>query len=127
VLFLVRREERKAMGRSAAVLVVDDDRDVRDIVATVLESEGYAVRCAENGAQALAIMHGPKPNAIVLDLMMPVMSGWELLEAVRMDGDLASIPIVVLSAVRAPSGVAHLTKPVSVDELVTTLDRVCRH
>jgi CheY-like chemotaxis protein len=115
------------MGRSAAVLVVDDDRDVRDIVATVLESEGYAVRCAENGAQALAIMHGPKPNAIVLDLMMPVMSGWELLEAVRSDGDLSSIPIVVLSAVRAPSGVAHLTKPVSLDELVTTLDRVCRH
>jgi CheY-like chemotaxis protein len=115
------------MDKNAAILVVDDDRDVRDIVAAVLEGEGYEVRCAENGAQALAIMHGPKPEAIVLDLMMPIMSGWELLDAVRSDGDLAGIPVVVLSAVRAPAGVAHLWKPVSLDELVTTLDRVCRH
>lgn len=115
------------MFKSAAVLVVDDDRDVRDIVTAVLESEGYSVRCAENGAQALAIMHGPKPGAIVLDLMMPVMSGWELLDAVQSDADLSRIPVLVLSAVRAPAGVAHLSKPVSLDELVTMLDRVCRH
>jgi CheY-like chemotaxis protein len=114
------------MDKCLQVLVVDDDRDVRDVVAAVLESEGYDVSCAENGAQALAIMHGPKPRAIVLDLMMPVMSGWEMLEVVRGDGELAAIPVVVLSAVRAPAGVAHLWKPVSLDELVTTLDRVCR-
>jgi CheY-like chemotaxis protein len=114
------------MASHSDILVVDDDRDVRETLAAVLEGEGYAVRCAENGAQALAMMHGPKPGAIVLDLMMPVMSGWELLEAVRMDGELAAIPIVVLSAVRAPTGVAHLAKPVSLDELVRTLDRVCR-
>jgi CheY-like chemotaxis protein len=114
------------MAPHTDILVVDDDRDVRETLAAVLEGEGYGVRCAENGAQALAMMHGPKPRAIVLDLMMPVMSGWELLEAVRMDGELAAIPIVVLSAVRAPSGIAHLAKPVSLDELVRTLDRVCR-
>ena len=115
------------MSKAASILVVDDDRDVRDIISAVLETEGYDVRCAENGAQALAIMHGPKPRAIVLDLMMPVMSGWELLEAVQMDEDLAPIPVLVVSAVRAPAGFAHLSKPVSLDELVTMLDRVCRH
>ena len=109
------------------ILVVDDDRDIRDAVSAVLEGEGYEVRCAENGAQALAMMHGPKPEAIVLDLMMPVMSGWELLQIVHDDRELAAIPIVVLSAVRAPAGVPHLAKPVSLDELLRTLDRLCRH
>jgi CheY-like chemotaxis protein len=114
------------MARHDPVLVVDDDRDMRDTIAAVLESEGYDVRCAENGAQALAAMHGPKPAAVVLDLSMPVMSGWELLEAVRAEDELSSIPVVVFSAMRAPEGVPHLNKPVSPDELVTTLDRVCR-
>jgi two-component system, OmpR family, response regulator CpxR len=107
------------------VLIVDDDRDMRDTVTAVLEAEGYDVRCAENGAQALALMHGPKPGVIVLDLLMPVMSGWELLDAVQGDRELARIPVVVLSAMRAPAGVPHLAKPVSSDDLVATVDRVC--
>src|SRR3974390_2698974 len=105
------------------VLVVDDDRDLRDTVAAVLENEGYEVRCAENGAQALALMHGGTPGAIVRDLSMPVMSGWELIEALQADGDLAGIPVVVLSATRAPAGVIHLAKPVSLGDLLTTLRR----
>ena len=113
------------MAQPAHVLVVEDDRDLRDTVAAVLESEGYDVRCAENGAQALALMHHGKPGAIVLDLTMPVMSGWELIDAVRADEALAHIPLVVLSATRAPAGVIHLSKPVSLDDLVTTLERVC--
>jgi CheY-like chemotaxis protein len=115
------------MALRSDILVVDDDRDVRDTLAAVLGDEGYHVRCAENGAQALAaILHGPKPAAIVLDLIMPVMSGWELLEAVRSDAELSRIPVVVLSAVRAPRELPHLAKPVSVDELVRTLDRMCQ-
>jgi CheY-like chemotaxis protein len=114
------------MAFHADILVVDDDRDVRDTVAAVLDGEGYRVRCAENGAQALAMLHGPKPSAIVLDLMMPVMSGWELLEIVRSDEELSRIPVVVLSAVRAPKEMAHLSKPVSLEDLIRTLDHVCR-
>ena len=114
------------MAYHADILVVDDDRDVRDTVAAVLDGEGYHVRCAENGAQALAMLHGPKPAAIVLDLMMPVMSGWELLEIVRSDAELSRIPVVVLSAVRAPREMPHLDKPVSLEELVRTLDHMCR-
>jgi len=113
------------------VLVVDDDRDIRDTLAVALQTEGYAVDCAENGAQALAVLHGVRhgspPAAIVLDLSMPIMSGWELLAAVHDDEDLCAIPVVVLSAMRAPAGVEHLAKPVSLDELVATLDRVCHH
>jgi CheY-like chemotaxis protein len=114
------------MALGSDILVVDDDRDVRETVAAVLDGEGYRVRCAENGAQALAMLHGTKPSAIILDLMMPVMNGWELLQIVRDDRDLRGIPIVVLSAMRAPFEMPHLAKPVSLEELIHTLDRVCR-
>jgi CheY-like chemotaxis protein len=107
------------------ILVVDDDRDVRETVAAVLDGEGYRVRCAENGAQALAMLHGAKPSAIILDLMMPVMNGWELLQIVRDDAELCRIPVVVLSAMRAPFEMPHLAKPVSLEELIHMLDRVC--
>jgi two-component system response regulator CpxR len=110
----------------ASVLVVDDDQDIRDTVAAALETEGYRVRCAANGAQALALMHGYKPEAIVLDLSMPIMSGWELLDAVHELRELREIPVVVLSAMRAPAGVEHLDKPVSLEELLETLERMCR-
>ncbi len=109
----------------ARVLVVDDDEEMRETVAAALETEGYRVSCAENGAQALALMRGYRPEAIVLDLSMPVMSGWELLDAVHERRDLREVPVLVLSAMRAPVGVAHLDKPVSLDELLATLDGIC--
>jgi CheY-like chemotaxis protein len=109
----------------ARVLVVDDDQDIRDTVAAALETEGYRVRCAENGAQALALMHGYRPEAIVLDLSMPIMNGWQLLDAVHERRDLREIPVLVLSAMHAPAGVEHLNKPVSLDDLLATLDRMC--
>jgi CheY-like chemotaxis protein len=115
------------MPQHGGVLIVDDDPDILDTVAPVLEREGYQVRCASDGAQALAALaRGPRPDVILLDLMMPVMTGWEVLERAREEVELASIPVVVLSSVRGPPGVLCLPKPVSAEELVTTLDRVCR-
>ena len=93
--------------------------------AVHVEIEGYAVRCAENGAQALALLRGYLPEAIVLDLSMPVMSGWELLEVVHERCDLRGVPVLVLSAMVAPAGVEHLNKPVSLDELLAKLDSMC--
>jgi CheY-like chemotaxis protein len=84
------------------------------------------VHCAENGAEALALLHAERPAAILLDLSMPVMSGWELLEALQGRHDLREIPVVVLSAMRGPAGVEQLNKPVSLEELLATLERVCR-
>ena len=111
------------VGR-ANVLVVDDDEAIRDVVAEVLRDEGYSVVCAENGAQALQEINADRrPDLVLLDLMMPVMSGWELLDAVHDDAELSRIPVVVLSAVRAPGTMTHLAKPVSLEELVRTLER----
>jgi CheY-like chemotaxis protein len=113
------------MQSASPVVVVDDDRDLRDTLSAVLQSAGYRVRCVGNGAEALALMHDVRPAAIVLDLSMPVMSGWDLLAAVREDSDFGAVPVLVLSAMRAPAGVAHLGKPATVDDLLTTLGRMC--
>jgi CheY-like chemotaxis protein len=106
------------------LLVVDDDRDIRETLTAVLEEEGYQVLCAEHGAQALVTLHHTIPDAMLVDLIMPVMSGWELLQIVREDERWSRIPIIVLSAVRTPLGLPHLAKPLSVDVLLDTVARV---
>src|SRR6185295_12106738 len=70
------REERRGLGNST-VLVVDDDADVRTMMSTLLVLEGYHVLTAENGEQALAAMRRRHPCVVLLDIMMPVMDGWQ--------------------------------------------------
>jgi CheY-like chemotaxis protein len=109
------------------VLVVDDDEAIRDVVAEVLRDEGYSVVCAENGAQAMREMQGDHhPDLVLLDLMMPVMSGWEVLEQLQADEELAQIPVVVVSAMTAPGVREHLAKPIDLDHLLDTVGRLTR-
>jgi CheY-like chemotaxis protein len=107
------------------VLVVDDDADIRETVSLILEDEGYDVASAGDGASALAeLRDGPRPGLILLDLMMPVMDGWQFREAQLSDPSLAAIPVVVLSAdagLRDKAdyfGGAYLAKPVNIDALL---------
>lgn len=86
------------------ILVVDDDRGIRETLGALLIGEGYEVQLAENGAVALdMIRRQRRPDLMLLDLMMPVLSGFELLEMLE-DGDLdlGAIPIFVVSAFNAP-------------------------
>jgi CheY-like chemotaxis protein len=117
---------------SREILVVDDDRDIREALVEILVNEGYPVEMAENGAQALELIRrGPIPALVLLDLMMPVMSGWEFLELAEQDHDLADIPVVVVSAMPAPlaasdsrGGVkACLHKPLKLDQLLDLVHR----
>ena len=83
------------------VLVVDDDQDLRDALRQLLEEEGYRVICAEHGQAALAHLRGGlTPDAILLDLWMPVMDGWQLRRELELDPALSRIPIVLLTATR---------------------------
>jgi CheY-like chemotaxis protein len=112
-----------------AVLVVDDDLDIRESLRDVIEAEGFPVACASNGAEALQLLaKKERPGLIVLDLMMPVMSGWEFLTVVRQDPALAEIPVAVISASggRTPplGATCFLRKPVDLD---TILDLVREH
>jgi CheY-like chemotaxis protein len=84
------------------VLLVDDDVAIREALAEVLVDEGFAVHEAGNGAEALDWLHrhgsnGTKPCVVLLDLMMPVMDGWELHAALKSHPELSAVPIVVLS------------------------------
>jgi CheY-like chemotaxis protein len=113
------------MAGRASVLVVDDDEAIRDVIAEVLRDEGYSVICAENGAEALrAIGRERHPDLVLLDLMMPVMSGWEVLEHLQESEELKRIPVVIVSAMTAPGVSEHLAKPIDLDRLLETVSRL---
>ena len=115
------------------VLVVDDDVDIRETVTGVLQDEGYEVATAGNGEEALAYLQSPgakRPHLILLDLMMPIMSGSEFRAAQEADPSLSAIPVVLVSAsgdvvARADSmrvaGVVR--KPLSLDILIDNVER----
>jgi CheY-like chemotaxis protein len=105
--------------------VVEDDVEVQRSVRQVLEEEGYTTSSAVNGKEALRrLAKGERPSLILLDLIMPVMDGWDLLAILHEDEELSTIPVVVLSAVadRAQDlGAPVLRKPVNLAELVSTV------
>ena len=80
--------------------MVDDDPDIRDSLREVLEDEGYEVACVGNGREALDHLKtaSPRPCVILLDLMMPVMDGWQFRREQKQDADIADIPLVVITA-----------------------------
>jgi CheY-like chemotaxis protein len=111
------------------VLVVEDDPDIRDATAILLEDEGYRVHQAENGQRALeALATEPLPCLILLDLMMPVMDGHEFLEKMaELDPARAKLPVVVMTAAHnpvVPRALQVIKKPYSVESL---LEAVARH
>jgi CheY-like chemotaxis protein len=104
---------------------VDDDDDIREVIADILRAEGYEVVCASNGAKALEELHKERqPDLVLLDLMMPIMSGWEVLEAIQAQEALARIPVVVVSAMHAPGACEQLAKPVDLEHLLSTVGRL---
>jgi two-component system response regulator MprA len=114
----------RAIGRGVSrtsVLIVEDDRDIRECMADALEVEGYSVALAANGREALdQLRDGVFPDLILLDLLMPVMSGWEFRQEQLADPLLSGIPVVVVSA-SSPGGLRpdrHLPKPFGLDELL---------
>lgn len=116
---------------SCTVFVVEDDVDTRDMLKQFLELEGFHVELAANGQQALERLHaGVHPCVILLDLMMPVMDGWQFRQQQALDGDLAAIPVIVVSAVgrHRVSDIqanAYLTKPVDLDQLLQQVNQYC--
>jgi two-component system, OmpR family, response regulator CpxR len=109
------------------ILVVEDDRALRDTIADILSDEGFEVACASNGREALdQLAREQPPDLIVLDLVMPVMDGWAFRAAQRLRPELARIPTVVLSAsfpadnprIRDLQAEAVLSKPVGIDRLI---------
>ena len=115
------------------VLVVDDDPDIRESLSDVLTDEGYQVITAVDGRDALAKLRGQgaAPSVILLDLMMPVMSGTQFYAEKQRDPLLAQIPVVVVSAdgnVRqkaAALGGEYIPKPVRIEQVLDVVQRHC--
>lgn len=110
------------------MLVVDDDAGIREALVAILEEEGYSVAAADDGEAALVAARDRAPAIILLDLMMPRMNGWEVVEALARDPALRAVPVCVLSAFadRAPAGVAAvLRKPIEIDGLIAVVARFC--
>jgi two-component system alkaline phosphatase synthesis response regulator PhoP len=80
------------------ILVVDDDREIVRLVRTYLEQSGYDVLTAYDGETALHILRRERPDLMLLDLMLPERNGWDVTRAVRGDGSLAAMPIIMLTA-----------------------------
>ena len=121
-------------GCERLVMIVEDDIDVRESLADVLEDSDYRPLGVANGKEALERLRATpgKPCLILLDIMMPVMDGWQFRAIQRSDPELAGIPVVVLTAhvdlkqADALGAAACLKKPVRLDALLATVERFCR-
>ncbi|MBS1817681.1 MAG: response regulator [Acidobacteria bacterium] len=115
------------------VLIVEDDADLREMMAQLLLLEGYRAETAANGRDALEYLHrGDRPELILLDLMMPIMDGWEFRRRQVEDPAIAQVPVVVLSALDPArgadlNGAAFLKKPLDFDRLLELVRRFCAH
>lgn len=120
------------LAERGPILVVEDDADVVGILDILLTSEGYEVRSAANGAEALELLRqGLEPSLIVLDLMMPVMNGWQFRTVQRQEESLRDIPVVLMSGAgegtkgsSALEADAYLRKPVDLGELLEVIARL---
>ena len=111
--------------KDPAVLVVDDDCDVRDGIKDLLEDAGHAVACVKNGEEALSYLRAhPATKAVLLDLFMPVMSGWEFVRRVRSSAAFGAVPVIVITGSEPhwgyPSSLV-LRKPVEPSDLLRML------
>jgi CheY-like chemotaxis protein len=111
------------------ILLIEDEEDVRESLRDFLESYGYTILEAENGRSGLDLLSGLtiKPCLVIVDLLMPVMDGFQFLQEVTVRADLSAIPVVVLTSApeRAPASHPVLPKPVDVDALLDLVRKAC--
>jgi DNA-binding response OmpR family regulator len=125
------RRIRHAAGKECPVLIVEDDADLREMMAQLLTLEGFAAATASNGREALTYLRtNAAPDVILLDLMMPVMDGWEFRREQQRDREMAGVPVIILSALDQPRGAdlagdAFLKKPLDFDRLLELIRRYC--
>jgi DNA-binding response OmpR family regulator len=122
---LVDRLSVSLRRTAATILVVDDDPHIRASLTEALELEGYQVQVAESGVQALALMARTPPSLVLLDLMIPGINGWQVLESMRRAPRLSHIPVFIVTAMPDTSGVGGghpiFTKPLKLDRMMRTI------
>lgn len=112
------------------VLIVEDDEDIRETLKSILEADGYRVVTAENGVAGLErLKELVNPCLVILDLMMPLMDGWQFVEALHHDSVLTAIPVVILSAFsdkeKPIKAQGFIKKPVDLESLSLLVKKYC--
>jgi CheY-like chemotaxis protein len=113
------------------IMVIDDDEGIRSALSDLLQDEGYRVDAVPDGSEALAhLSHGPLPQVILLDLMMPGIDGWKFRAEQMVNPSLAAIPVIVITAVADPErggrlGVAVFRKPLDAPALLAAVSEHC--
>jgi signal transduction histidine kinase/CheY-like chemotaxis protein/HAMP domain-containing protein len=123
--------EASAGGRCPTVLVIDDERATRDLIGEALVREGYRVVTAPGGRNGLKLAQEEKPDAIILDVIMPDVDGWTVLRSLKSDRELSDVPVILVTVLGdremgiALGAAEHLSKPIDPAELLSTLHRIC--
>lgn len=112
------------------ILVVEDNFDLRSLYVRAIGSRGYNVLAAANGLEALDVLKvaNPPPKLVILDLMMPVMDGWDFLRERDKNEEMRKVPVVICSAARdrLPPNVRFLQKPIDLDVLIAIVEEHCK-
>jgi CheY-like chemotaxis protein len=117
------------VSEKSSVLIVEDEVESRETLRDLLELEGYQVRTAANGREALDVLNAADTRICImlLDLFMPVMDGWQVIDQLRADGRLGCPHVVIITSAahRAPAGIPVIEKPLDLDKVMTAVGRYC--
>ena len=112
------------------MLIVDDDENIRESLREAFEEEGHEAATAANGREALELLNhsSPRPDVVILDLVLPVLDGGRVYQAMQADAALSKIPVIVSTSnpARAPSGVVVVPKPLKLDRLLDSVAALFR-
>ena len=111
----------------AKILVIEDELGIQKVIRANLAASGYTILTAENGEDGLELANSNRPDLILLDLMMPGISGWDVLDKMKQEQQLSSIPVIVITAsawgdseqkLRDMGAVDYIVKPFDLDDLL---------
>jgi CheY-like chemotaxis protein len=124
----------KCTGKSmSTVLIIEDEANIRTFISANLEARGYTVLDADTGTAGLNLLYQHTPSALVLDLLLPDMQGWDVLDVMCASPELSAIPVILMSAVvnmpvpgnkAYPNVAVRLPKPSSAETLIAAVERV---
>ena len=121
--------------RRPKVIIVDDDRDTREMLTLALDLEGYDVSQAANGIRLISSLHVDRPDVILLDVMMSWIDGFELCRSIKKNDEFKDIPVIFISARKTPEDVQkgiqagaadYFTKPVDIEKLMARINELVR-